>query len=129
MSDPPMLCMNYGVFRLSLFCISQRLPTLVFCVASCVVGTNIRNAQSCCERLASADIDRCTAMKSECTIRVLHIYVEQEDCDKIIHFCFDFDVSNALTLLFCAFDASKSQCTCISCHSSLTKVNMQLIYK
>ena len=29
---------------------------------------NIHNVQSCCERLASADVDRCTAMKSECTI-------------------------------------------------------------
>ena len=32
------------------------------------VHTIIRNAQSCCERLASVDIDRCTAMTSECTI-------------------------------------------------------------
>ena len=27
----------------------------------------ICNAQSCCERLVLADVDRCTAMKSECT--------------------------------------------------------------
>ena len=39
---------------------------LVFCVATRIMHTNIRNAQSC-ERLASADIDRCTAMKFECT--------------------------------------------------------------
>ena len=32
--------------------------------------TNIHNVQSCCERLALADVDRCTAMKSECTIMV-----------------------------------------------------------
>ena len=32
--------------------------------------TNIHNAQSCCERLASADVDRCTSMKSEFTIMV-----------------------------------------------------------
>ena len=28
----------------------------------------IRNAQSCCEKPSSADIDQCTSMKSECTI-------------------------------------------------------------
>ena len=43
---------------------------LVFCVAAHVTSTNIRNAQSCCERLASADVDQCTAMKSEWTIIV-----------------------------------------------------------
>ena len=30
---------------------------------------------SCCERLASADIDWCTAIKSECTVSHVHLYV------------------------------------------------------
>ena len=38
---------------------------LVFCTATHATSTNIHNAQSCCEWLASADIDWCTA--SECT--------------------------------------------------------------
>ena len=40
----------------------------IFCVATRVMRTYIHNAQSCCERLALADVDRCTAMKSERTI-------------------------------------------------------------
>ena len=59
-----------GAFRLPSFCIGRRLSTLVFCGTTRVMRTNIHNAQSCCERLASADVDRCTAMKSECTIMV-----------------------------------------------------------
>ena len=57
-----------GAFRLLSLCIGRRLPTLAFCVATHVTRTNIRNAQSCCKRLASADVDRCSAMKSEWTI-------------------------------------------------------------
>ena len=59
---------TYGAFRLSSFCIGRRLSTLVFCGTTRVMRTNIHKVQSCCERLASADVDRCTAMKSECTI-------------------------------------------------------------
>ena len=58
---------RYGAFRLPSFCIGRCLSTLVFCGTTPVMRTNIRNAQSCCERLASADIDRCTSMKSEFT--------------------------------------------------------------
>ena len=61
---------HYGAFRLPSFCIGRRLSTLVFCGTTRIMRTNIHNAQSCCERLASADVDRCTAMKSECTIMV-----------------------------------------------------------
>ena len=61
------LLMNYGAFRLS-FCISQHQLVLVYCMATHVMRTNNRNAQSCCERLASADVDWWTAMTSECTI-------------------------------------------------------------
>ena len=67
-------CYDYvldnGAFRLPSFYICRRLSTLslVFCVTTSVTRTDIRNAQSCCERLASADVDRCTAMKSEQTI-------------------------------------------------------------
>ena len=61
---------TYGAFRLLSLCIGRHLPTVVFCVATHVTRTNIRNAQSCCERLASADIDRCSAMKSEWTITI-----------------------------------------------------------
>ena len=32
----------------------------------------IRNVQSCFERLASADVDPCTAMKFECAITVMN---------------------------------------------------------
>ena len=49
-----------------------RLPwfqTLIFCMATCAAPTNICNVQSWCKRLASADVDRYTAIKSECTIR------------------------------------------------------------
>ena len=31
---------------------------------------NICKTQSCCERLISADVDRCTAKKSDCTVQV-----------------------------------------------------------
>ena len=61
---------HYGAFRLPSFCIGRRLSTLVFCGTTRVMRTNIHNAQTCCERQASADVDRCTAMKSECTIMV-----------------------------------------------------------
>ena len=44
--------------------IGRRLSTLVFCGTTRVTRTNI---QSCCERLALADVDRCTSMKSEFT--------------------------------------------------------------
>ena len=64
------LMKNNGAFRLLSFCISRCLLMLVFCVAINVARTNICNVQSCCERLASADSDWCTAMKSECIIRV-----------------------------------------------------------
>ena len=57
-----MVCSDFHHFA------SANLPTLVFCVASCIVRTNICNAQSCCERRVLADID--TAMKSECTLTV-----------------------------------------------------------
>ena len=43
---------------------------LVFCVAPRVVLTNNCNTRTCCERLASADVDRCTATKSECATRI-----------------------------------------------------------
>ena len=56
---------TYGAFRLLSLCIDRRLPTLVFHVATPITRKNVRNAQSCCERLASADVDRGTAMKSE----------------------------------------------------------------
>ena len=58
----------FGAFRLLSFCIGRRLPTLVFCVATHVMRKYIRNTQSCCVKLASADVDGCTAMKSKCTI-------------------------------------------------------------
>ena len=61
---------NNSALRLPSFCIGRRLSMLVFCVTARLTCTNIRNAQSCCERLAAADVDRCTAMKSECTIMV-----------------------------------------------------------
>ena len=67
---------HYGVFRLPSFCIGRLLSTLVFCVTTRVMRTNIHNAQSCCERLASADVDRCTAMKSECTIMVNSDFID-----------------------------------------------------
>ena len=60
---------HYGAFRLPSFCNGRRLSTLVFCGTTRVMRTNIHNAH-CCERLASADVDRCTVMKSECTIMV-----------------------------------------------------------
>ena len=44
-------------------------PRHLWCVSIHVTRTNIRNAQSCCKRLASADVDQCTVRKSECTIR------------------------------------------------------------
>ena len=47
-------------------------PMLVFGMATHVMPTNIHNAANCCERLALEDVDRCTAMKSECTI-ILHM--------------------------------------------------------
>ena len=62
---------NNGAFRLPLFCIGRRLPTLVVCVASCIVRTNLRSVQSCCERPVLADVDQCTAMKFECTLTVV----------------------------------------------------------
>ena len=58
---------------LQIFGNGWRLSTLVFCVVTYIMHTNIHNAQSWCERLASADVDQCTAMKSECTITV-HFY-------------------------------------------------------
>ena len=61
---------NNGAFRLPSFCIGRRLSTLVFCGTTRVMRKNIRNTQSCCERLASADVDRCTSVKSEFTIMV-----------------------------------------------------------
>ena len=36
-------------------------------------GRNNHNLQICCERLTSADVDRSTAMTSECTISIDHI--------------------------------------------------------
>ena len=59
---------SYGGFRFQSFCIGWHLLTLVFCVATCMACTNIHNKQSWCERLASADVDRCIALKSECSI-------------------------------------------------------------
>ena len=61
---------NNGTFRLPSFCIGRRLLTLVFCGTTRVMRTNICNAQSFCEQLASADVDRCTSVKSEFTIMV-----------------------------------------------------------
>ena len=46
-------------------------------LATHITCTNIRNVQSCCERLVSADVDWCTWMKSECTI-ILKIHVNYE---------------------------------------------------
>lgn len=59
---------SYGAFRLPSFCIGQRLSTLVFCMATHITRTNTRTTQICCETLALAGVDRCTAMKSEYTI-------------------------------------------------------------
>ena len=42
---------DYGAFRLPSLSIGQRLPTLVFCVATSIAGTNILNVQSCCDQL------------------------------------------------------------------------------
>ena len=53
------------------FCIGQRLPTLVYCIDTSVAPTNIHNAQSYGESLASTD--QCTVMKSECTISLTNI--------------------------------------------------------
>ena len=66
---------SYGAFRLLSLCIGRRLPMLAFCVATNVTRTNIRNAQSCCERLASADVERCSAMKSEWTINPINLWL------------------------------------------------------
>ena len=43
------------------------------CVATLFTHTNIRKVQSCWERLASTDIGRCTAIKSESTIVFLEL--------------------------------------------------------
>ena len=47
----------------ALWCVQTTIilhrPMIVFCVAYWVTRTNICNMQSCCERLALADIDRC----------------------------------------------------------------------
>ena len=61
---------HYGAIRLPSFCIGRRLSTLVFCGTTRVMRTNIRNVQSCSEWLASADVDRCTSVKSEFIIMV-----------------------------------------------------------
>ena len=66
--DKPQWWKSNGAFRLPSFCIGQRLQILVFCMATRVMHANIRNVQSCCERLASADVDWFTVMKSECTM-------------------------------------------------------------
>ena len=89
---------HYGVFRLLSFCIGQRLPTLVFCVATHVMRKYIRNAQSCCERLASADVDRCTAMKSECTIRLHLKWRNIYGASRLPSFCIG---RRLLTVVFC----------------------------
>ena len=56
-----------------LWCIQTSIvlhrPTLVFCMATHVTRTNIHNVQNCCERLASTDVNQCTVMKSECTLK------------------------------------------------------------
>ena len=68
------LSISYGAFRLLSFCmIVWRLLTLVFCVATQVTHTNIHNAQSCCERLALADMDWCTPMKSRVDLNLLDL--------------------------------------------------------
>ena len=41
-------------------------------MATRITRTNIHNTQSWCERLASADVGRCTATKSERTISASH---------------------------------------------------------
>ena len=56
-----------------------------------VTHTNIRNAQSCCERLASVDIDRCTVMTSERTILGLYSW----NLRKIL-IPFDFEGGNKI---------------------------------
>ena len=61
-----------GAVKLLLFCIGRRLLMLVFCVSIYVMHTNISKAQSCYKRLALADVDWCTAMKSERTISPHH---------------------------------------------------------
>ena len=53
------------------FCIGQCLPTLVYCIDTSVAPTNIHNAQSYGESLASTD--QCTVMMSECTISLTNI--------------------------------------------------------
>ena len=67
---------NNGPFKLPYFSIGKRLPKLVCCIVTCFARTNIRNAQSCFERLASADVDRCKVTKSECTIRISSMKVK-----------------------------------------------------
>ena len=69
---------HYGAFRLPSFCIGRRLSTLVSCGTTRVMRTNIHNAQSCCEWLASADVNRCTSMKSEFTIIYITRVVPQK---------------------------------------------------
>ena len=69
----------YGAFRLSSFCIGRRLPMLVFCLPIRFVRTNIHNTQSWRDRLALADVDRCTAMKSECTITVRFTKIKRKE--------------------------------------------------
>ena len=56
------------------------------------------------------------------------MYFVLENCDKIMHFFFNFDTCPILVLrVICAFDTSKSQrVRALFCHNSLAKVNTQL---
>ena len=68
--NPKTIAVCYCTFKCPSFCIGWRLLMLVFCLATWVTCTNIHNSHSSCERLASADVDWCTAMKSEHLILV-----------------------------------------------------------
>ena len=56
-----------GIFH-NLWCIQNSIVLHRLMSATHVACTNICNAQRYCGRLSSANVDQCTAMKSECTI-------------------------------------------------------------
>ena len=58
-----------GIWCIQISIVLHR-PMLVFWVATLFAHLHICNVQSCCERLTSAYVDRCTMMKSECTSSV-----------------------------------------------------------
>ena len=99
--------LSYGAFQTShvlhqpTSAEASLLPGYLHC------ATNIRNMQSWCERLASTDVNRCTAMKSECTItyRLITAYLLlRVNLDKIMHARWDFDASSARTRRVSALD-------------------------